>query len=56
MRIDLRVIGGVVFVIAGGLKNRRQVKRVGTEALDVVKFFDNAGQITAEKIVVVHLV
>ena len=52
-RVDLLVIGRVVFVIAGRLEYRRHVNHVGAELRDVVELADDACQVAAKEVVVV---
>ena len=50
--VDGQIIGGIIAVIAGGFKNRVQVKGGDGKTLQIVQLADNALQVTAEKVAV----
>ena len=52
-RVDLGVVCGVVFVIAGRLEHRCDVQRIGPQRGDVIQLVDDACNITTKKVVVV---
>ena len=52
---DLQVIRGVVFMIADGIEDRREIKYIHAEGFEIIKLFDNSPKIAAEEVVVLDL-
>ncbi len=52
-RVDRFVVGGIIAVVGGGLKDRVEVERGDMERGEVVELFRDAGEVAAEEVLAV---